>query len=240
MPWRNHARFMGSQPRLSGNTNLQPSQLPIIVAQGNGLHSLGAISPAIDGSNPSQAYYAYFFFPGSTATSKWACVFGASNIAAGAVLQYSCPIAIGTVDEVVNALSAFPTGGPSPTTMVPIYRFLKGKHFMTLSYTEAASNGWTFETTGFHLFPSGGPGYSAIYRCYNLAATDRFLSTSSNCEGYSVEGLVGYASAGPATGLVPIYRMYRASIKDHLITANPSEGTNNGYVSEGILGYGTY
>ena len=111
---------------------------------------------------------------------------------------------------------------------------------MTLTYSEAASAGWGFETTGFHLFPSGGPGYSATYRCYNVAATDRFLSTSSSCEGYSVEGVIGYASAGPAAGLVPIYRFYEPSIEDHLVTVNPSEGTDNGYTNEGILGYGTY
>lgn len=227
--------------RVTANTTRQQTQNAVIVAQPSGLHSQGVISPGINGTNPSQAYYAYFFFPGSTATAKWSCVYGVSNITAGSGLKFSCPIALGTVDEVIAALTAYPTGGPAPTSMVPIYRFLgSGKHFMTLTYFEAASAGWNFETTGFHLFPSGGPGYSAIYRCYNAAAVDHFLSRDRNCEGYSIEGVIGYASAGPARGLVTIYRFYKPGTKDHLITVNPSEGSNNGYTNEGILGYGTY
>nr|WP_231377709.1 hypothetical protein [Sphingobium sp. JAI105] len=48
---------------------------------------------------------------------------------------------------------------------------------------------------------------------------------------------MGYAHTTPGPGRRALYRFYKASIADHLITVDSSEGTSNGYTSEGILGY---
>jgi len=148
---------------------------------------------------------------------------------------------VGTVDEVIAAIEAYPVAGQSVTPMIPVYRFFKSKkHFMSLSYTEGTSAGSDFETTGFHTFPSGGEGYQALYRCYNLAGRDHFVSTQSSCEGFSNEGILGYAASNQVSGTVPLYRFYNPATADNLITVNYTEGSQTGLTYEGTLGYVTY
>lgn len=219
----------------------QHTPLPVIIAQANGQHSMGAFSPTIM-TTPGRGYMAYLnFSTGSTPTTKWSCVYGEANVTAGSVYSYSCPVAVGTVDEVIAAIEAYPVAGQAVTGMVPVYRFFKtNKHFMSLSYTEGTSGGSVFETTGFHAFPSGGAGYQALYRCYNLKALDHFVSTQSNCEGFSNEGTLGYASSTQIAGTVPLYRFYNTGSADHLATVNYAEGSQTGLTYEGILGYVAY
>ncbi len=216
----------------------QHTAFPVIIAQPNGLHAMGAWSPAIM-ANPNRGYMAYLnFSSGADPTTKWSCVFGETNITTGSVYSYSCPIAVGTVDEVVKAIDAYPVPGQTVTTMVSVYRFYKNlQHFMTRSYSEAASAGFNFETTGFHLFVNGGANRRALYRCFNPANGDHFVSTQSNCEGRRGEGILGYASTSQVAGLLPLYRFYKANTSDHLITVNYNEGSQGGYAYEGILGY---
>ncbi|WP_146029824.1 hypothetical protein [Erythrobacter sp. SAORIC-644] len=220
------------------DSSSQHTALPVILAQSNGLHAMGAWSPAIM-TNPSRGYMAYLNFSAAVdPTMKWSCVFGERNIAAGSTYSYSCPIAVGTVDEVINAINAYPVPGQTLGNMVPVYRFHKApKHFMTRSYSEGASEGFTFETTGFRLFPSNAVGRRALYRCHNVASSDHFISKNSNCEGQNDEGIIGYAATAQSSGLYPLYRFYRADIANHLITVNYSEGSQGGYTYESILGY---
>jgi hypothetical protein len=60
-------------------------------------------SPAINSASDDSAYYAYFYFQDGGATAKWSCVFGKFGIPAGATLNFSCPIAVGTLREVKAA-----------------------------------------------------------------------------------------------------------------------------------------
>jgi hypothetical protein len=235
--WLKYDRASRTLVKLAASSANQQSTSPVIVAKTNGQHAMGVISPGIDGSDPD-AYFAYFSFGGSKPTSKWSCVYGEGAITAGTQLSYNCLMAVGTVDEVIAALDAYPMPGQSLTSKIPVYRFYKyPHHFMTLSYTEGASASYGFETTGFHLFPSGGTGYLALYRCFNSANGDHFVSSQSNCEGKNQEGVLGYAATQSGPGLVPLYRFYRSSTGDHLITVNYSEGTSGGYASEGGLGF---
>lgn len=221
------------------DTPSQHTPRPVIIAQPNGAHAMGVISPAII-ANPSVGYIAYIKYGGQAATSKWSCVFGETNIIAGSTYTYSCPLAVGNVDEVVDAFNAYPVPGQTITTMIPIYRFYGyQKHFMTPSYAEGASTGYVFETTGFHLFPAADSGLKALYRCNNAIYNDHFVSTQSNCEGFTQEGIYGYASISEYPGSYPLYRFYRGTTRDHLITINYSEGASGGYLYEGILGYVT-
>ena len=238
--WLSYDRSSRTLVKLYANSTIQRSQLPLIVTQSNGNNAVGVISPGIT-SNPNPSYFAYINYGGTTPTSKWSCVYNQGAMTAGTQLKYTCLMAVGTVDEVINALNAYPIPGQSVTSMVPVYRFYHyPQHFMTLSYTEGANANWTFETTGFHLFPNGGIGYQALYRCFNPYDGDHFVSTQSTCEGFNQEGILGYSATQSASNLVPLYRFYRSNTADHLITVNYSEGANNGYSYEGILGYVTY
>lgn len=223
--------------KLNANSSNQQTTTPIIVARPNGASAMGVLSNFIPNTTSSNAaYYAYFYFGGSQATAKWSCVFGEQNLTANSTYTYSCPIAVGTVDEVVNAMNAY--SGSGTGEFVPVYRFYKApKHFMTRSYAEGAGAGFTFETTGFRLFGASAPGRMALYRCFNPSGADHFVSTQSNCEGKNQEGILGYAATAPSGNLVPLYRFYRAQTASHLITVTFSEGAAGGFVYEGNLGY---
>lgn len=219
------------------------SQSPLILALTNGSSAMGVTSPDIPLQVPQgqpARYFAYRYWgTGSTPTSKWSCVHAEGAIAAGTTLHYTCPVAVGNVDEVMAAIDAYPVPGQSPTNMVPVFRFYHSpQHFLTRSYSEGAGvSGWAFETTAFHLFPVYEPGMVPLYRCYNPVGNDHFMSTQSNCEGRNNEGVMGFAKTTSGPGLYPLYRFYRSNIVDHLMTINYSEGANNGYADEGVLGY---
>lgn len=223
--------------KLFANSSNQQTTTPIIVSLPNGSSAMGVMSNSIPNTTSSNAaYYAYFYFGGSQATAKWSCVFGEQNLTANSTYTYSCPIAVGTVDEVVNAMNAYPGSGTGE--FVPVYRFYRApKHFMSLSYAEGAGAGYSFETTGFRLFAANSPGRMPLYRCYNPSGADHFVSTQSNCEGKNQEGILGYAATGPTANLVPLYRFYRPRTSSHLITVTFSEGAAGGFVYEGTLGY---
>lgn len=106
--WFQYDRASGKLERLKATSANQRTTLPLIVATADGKNAMGIISPGITGANPTQAYFAYFTFGGKTPSSKWACVYGHGPIPAGTRLSYTCLVAVGTVDEVVAALDAYP------------------------------------------------------------------------------------------------------------------------------------
>jgi hypothetical protein len=62
------------------------------------------------------------------------------------------------------------------------------------------------------------------------------LSTSSNCEGATVEGVLGHISAYPVVGTLPLYRLHGATDEHHLETITVAE-IMPPEVLEGALGY---
>ena len=212
--------------------------MPVIVATPNGSNAMGVISPATYDGSANKPYYAYIAYGGGAPSSKWSCVFGSGPVHPGSVLNYTCGIAVGSVDEVISAMNAYPNQAISQN--IPIFRFYSpGRHFFSTSYNEGTGTGYSFETTAFHLFPStAGSGYYPLYRCYNAGLGDHFISTQAACEGFSQEGIYGYAAPAAGSGLYPLYRFFKGgATTDHLETINYAEGANNGYTYEGILGY---
>jgi hypothetical protein len=124
-------------------------------------------------------------------------------------------------------------------SVVPVFRFGKstGVHFYTVQFMEGVGAKFNIEGPRFNLFRNGGAGYTALYRCYVPHDDHHFMSSDSNCEGYTIDGLMGYVAANPATGLVPLYRFYHAAKIDHLITTDYQEGVSNGYALEATFGY---
>ncbi|GAB3028690.1 hypothetical protein GCM10027285_08790 [Oleiagrimonas citrea] len=205
---------------------------PVILATTNGLNAMGVISPGLPQASYPNLGYGRFRFP---STTKWNCVYRATNILAGDTYTYNCFIAIGTVDEVMAAENRLVQSTSQPS---PLFRFYNGKdHLLTAIYTEGASAGYQFEGTTMHVYPNAiDSGMEPIYRCRE-GNHDHFLSTRQDCEGQRYEGQYGFISSHSRPGYSALYRLYNSSVGDHMSTTNPDEGTNHGYRVEGILGY---
>ena len=199
---------------------------PVIVATADGRNAMGIISPDIARRLPSQGYYAYFYFSGPAGAAKWSCVFNESQIAAGSTLHYHCPIAVGTVNEVIRAFDSYAAA----------YRTIPGNANRP-ALTRGGGPNFRFSGSPFTPFNSTAPGRLALFACEVAGSADRFVSVRMDCEGMRLAGQIGYARREAEPGLVPLLRFYREASGEHLITILPQEGTANGYRSEGILGY---
>jgi hypothetical protein len=94
------------------------------------------------------------------------------------------------------------------------------------------------------------PSWVPLGRLYNPGNGEHFY-TANRQEGqrairqlgYTFEGVAGYVAAAPdpASGLVPLYRLYNPSSGDHFYTTSRPEGFNArdqlGYQYEGMIGY---
>ena len=224
--------FFSYDPAARKLTNLRTNSVgamtmyPVIVATADGRNAMGIISPDIARRLPSQGYYAYFYFSGMAGAAKWSCVFNESQISAGSTLHYRCPIAVGTINEVIHAFDSYALA----------HRLVAG-NVNRLALTRGRGSSFRFAGSPFTPFSSTGPGRLALYACEVSGTGDRFVSTRMDCEGTRPTGQIGYARREAEPGLVPLMRFYREVSGEHLITTLLQEGTANGYRSEGILGY---
>ncbi len=81
-----------------------------------------------------------------------------------------------------------------------------------------------------------------LYRCYTRSVGSghlgkHFVTTSSNCDGYTIEGIYGYVYTSQATGTRPLYRMYHAWTGDHFTTYDLNGAVAAGYTYVSVLGY---
>ncbi|WP_334186013.1 hypothetical protein [Novosphingobium sp.] len=127
----------------------------------------------------------------------------------------------------------------SSTEFVPVFRYVNpgAKHFYTHRLMEGIRAGLSPEGWAFTLYRQPGIDLAQVYRCYVPSTDDQFMSRQSNCEGQTVEGTLGYVRVTAASGLNPLYRLFKASISDHLITINYDEAVNAGYAYESVVGY---
>ncbi len=221
----------------------QHTHLPVIIARKDGAHAMGAFAPQLM-KNSQPGYMAFFSFAQDhRPTSKWSCVFAEVNIRKGSTYAYSCPIAIGSVDQVIAAINAYSVEGVPVGRTIPVYRFFNGRHhFMTTSFREAAEAGYQFEETGFQAYPTGGKSYRRLLRCYDRPRDIHFISDEANCEGATSEGALGFAAINggqdnSGKGRVALHRFINPATGDRLVTASREEGTRNGLRHERLLGY---
>ncbi|HYR09143.1 MAG TPA: S8 family peptidase [Longimicrobium sp.] len=105
-------------------------------------------------------------------------------------------------------------------------------------YEQAWVGYWPETQNYFYLESQPASGYTALYRC--LSGTNSLLTTASNCEGATHEGIRGYIATSQLTGTVPLYRLYKSSIPDDIYTISSSEVTSlqgAGYTLVGTTGY---
>lgn len=122
---------------------------------------------------------------------------------------------------------------------VPVFRFVNpgAKHFYTQGLMEGLRAGLAPEGLAFTLYGQPGGDLAPVYRCYVPSMDGHFMSRQSDCEGQTVEGTIGYVHVTAVPGLKPLYRFFKASISDHLITINYDEAVNAGYAYESVVGY---
>ena len=120
---------------------------------------------------------------------------------------------------------------------IPIYRFFKDKdHLLTTLPSEGENAKYASEGFAFYMFAQSTKfAMTPMYRC--LAGVDHFLSPDSKCEKTKTEGLMGYLLRDKLSGTKEVYRFYKNSTGQHLITTNYAEGNVNGFVLEAVIGY---
>ncbi len=192
-----------------------------------------------------------YTFPSCSSGAPASCSFNGQTIASGqSVTAYqsssvmpglSCTSQTRTCSN--GALSGSYSIGSCSVLSLPAeqnnYRFYKatgGKHFITLSFTEPPPP-YVYEGVAYRSFVSSVNVANPIqiFRCYAAWMDSHFVSFDPLCEGTNQEGSLGFIYASQTTNSVPLYRFYTNG--DHLITTTYSEGVNNGYALEGILGY---
>lgn len=236
--------FLGYDPAsrtlstLAATRDARLDTKPIIIALPDGSAALGVVSPLIQRDGSSHSFYSYFYRPGGGTTAKWACIFIRTGLARGSEQSFECDFAVGTVDEVIQALDKFASVRGVHSDSIPVYAFYRrSHHFYSLSYSEGARAGFSFDSTAFRLLSSPTRSTQALYRCYNARDDDHFASLSKNCEGTRTEGTLGFVRTTAARGFVPLFRFYKKDIGGHMITINYDDGSLNAYVMESILGY---
>ncbi len=115
-----------------------------------------------------------------------------------------------------------------------------GGHFYTTNLAEAQCCGFNLEAADFYdLYSGSHPGLTAFHRCIKPNGL-HFYTQSANCEGTTLEGVMGYiATAAGTAGSIPLYRLFGGG--DHFYTTSAAERDNAinnlGYASEGVAGY---
>lgn len=123
----------------------------------------------------------------------------------------------------------------------PVLEYYKAstkKFFYTTSRAEANQNavpgGYAFRRIAFNVCNTSNPtvahraqemGCTAdLYRCYFAQDDDHFLSRRSNCEGKTVEGVIGKIFPKKKTGVADLkeVRFYHKKNKTHFHTINPT------------------
>ena len=106
---------------------------------------------------------------------------------------------------------------------------------------EGASLGYVLEGRNyFFLTDSPTVDDAELYRCFNSAVHDHFLTLDPNCEGRSRDASLGRIATRQLPGTVPLYRLVDPTTWDHFYTTSYSErqsAMNAGWREEGTTGY---
>ena len=129
-----------------------------------------------------------------------------------------------------------PVSVTSPGAVVTVYHFLQNTdHFYTRSRSEGLGAGYALQgELSFLSEPQLGT--HPLYRCFNLAGADHFMSRDSGCEGFTNEGILGYLlSQAYPDATVALY----GCIADtgHLAATDKARCDSGGFGPAVVLGY---
>ncbi|WPU93654.1 hypothetical protein SNE25_30515 [Mucilaginibacter sabulilitoris] len=129
-----------------------------------------------------------------------------------------------------------------PPGRLALYRYINpytGHHIYTTNWQELASGSqlFVFEKVQGYILPSSGPNTLLIYRYYNRASDDHWLSTSTaGASGYVREGGVGYIDLAPTSdSTLPLIEYFSTTHGHAYVT--PPETLPAPDVMGGTLGY---
>lgn len=122
-------------------------------------------------------------------------------------------------------------GSVSNLSLIPAIRWEKnGDRFYGTNPNEGIVYGYRNEGAFFKVAQMNTPGGIPLYRC--SAGPHHFLLNDSGCNGYTQEGLLGYAQGSAVQGLRPLYLFYQKENNIHLATTDFLEGLIGGYQLE--------
>ena len=131
------------------------------------------------------------------------------------------------------------TGSLPPITLYREYDSSTGFHMSTTTSGEDTP-AYSVEETLLDVFGSqSSSSIVPLYRC--SVGNIRFSTTSSTCEdvpGAELETQLGWIDSNQQNGEIPLYRLHSSSTGDCIDSLSSTEGAQNGYVLDGVLGYG--
>jgi len=113
------------------------------------------------------------------------------------------------------------TAQASSHDSVPVYRLYSSSQTSHLYSRNAMEGAPVFRAEGvaFRFFRGGGTDRAQVLRC--RTPNSSFLSTTPNCEGYTIEGPMGFVSTKSKDGLVKLFRC--GGPNDMIVTTSAEE-----------------
>jgi hypothetical protein len=127
------------------------------------------------------------------------------------------------------------TAQASSQDSVPVYRLYSSSQTTHLYSRNAMEGAPAFKAEGvaFRFFRGGGSDRAQVFRCRTPQSS--FLSTTPNCEGFTVEGPMGFVSTKSKDGLVKLYRC--GGPNDMIVTTSADECATANYGTALPFGY---
>jgi hypothetical protein len=99
------------------------------------------------------------------------------------------------------------------------------QHFYTTTDAEMNSIPYAVEQQDyFYLYAAPQPDLVPFYRC--VTASGHLYTTDANCDGTTMEGIMGYIGTTPACDAVPLYELVNTATGDRLYTTSASEASS--------------
>lgn len=162
---------------------------------------------------------------------------------------YTAPQSTGTASIVVtdtqgdrvNVTVTVTNSSAGAPPSAPLYREVSsssGLHMSTLNSSEGAPD---YVEQEILLSVYGSQISSSIVPLYRCGLGNaHFTTTDVTCEGVSGASLeiqMGWIDSVQQSGEVPLYRLHSSSGGDSMDSLSSTEGTQNGYVLDGVIGY---